>query len=100
MSLATYPVPLVDTPPGLLSSVLDLLELSDRHGAECEELAPVLAAFHSQARQLLTPVIMAYGSRASNGTPMIAVVYSVAGMLRGWVIIDCVLARGAVGVMK
>ena len=52
MSLATYPVPLVDTPPGLLSSVLDLLELSDRHGAECEELALVLAAFHSKARQI------------------------------------------------
>jgi hypothetical protein len=40
---ATYPVPLIDTPPRLLSSVLHLLELSDRDGAECEELDLVLA---------------------------------------------------------
>lgn len=82
---ATHPVPLVNASSRLLSSVLNLLELSDRHGAESEELQPELAAGPAPvSRQLLTPVIMAYGSRASNGTPMVAVVCSVAVLLRGW----------------
>jgi hypothetical protein len=34
----THPVPCIDAPSRPLSSVLDLLELSDRHGAEGEEL--------------------------------------------------------------
>jgi hypothetical protein len=40
---ATDLVPLVDAAPGPLSSVLNLLELPDRHGAECEELQAPLA---------------------------------------------------------
>lgn len=36
-------VPLINAAPGPLASVLDLLELSERHGAECEELQVPLA---------------------------------------------------------
>lgn len=40
---STYPIPLIHATAGPLSSVLDLLELADRHSAECEELAMPLA---------------------------------------------------------
>jgi hypothetical protein len=40
---ATDLVPLVDAAAGLLAAVLHLLELPDRHGAECEELRAPLA---------------------------------------------------------
>jgi hypothetical protein len=40
----TDPVPLVHAAPGPLASVLNLLELADRHGAECEELQVLRSA--------------------------------------------------------
>ena len=40
---STHPVPSIDSAPGLLSAVLHLLELADRHGAESEELRRALA---------------------------------------------------------
>jgi hypothetical protein len=40
---ATDPVPLIHAAPGPLAAVLHLLELPDRHGAECEELQALLA---------------------------------------------------------
>ena len=39
----THPVPSINSAPGLLSAVLHLLELADRHGAESEELRWALA---------------------------------------------------------
>jgi hypothetical protein len=42
-SSTTDPVPLVYATPGPLASVLYLLELTDRHSAECEELVVPLA---------------------------------------------------------
>jgi prephenate dehydratase len=53
-------VPLVNTAPGPLSSVLDLLELADRHGAECEELqAPLAGLGGANGGMSHTPVIIA-----------------------------------------
>lgn len=74
MNSATNPIPLVNATPGPLASVLHLLELADRDGTECEELRALLAeprAANGGCQH--TPVMIAYGSRASNGTPMIAV---------------------------
>jgi hypothetical protein len=57
----THPIPLVNAAPGPLASVLDLLELPERHGAESEELRAPLAGrrLANWGRGKLTPVMMA-----------------------------------------
>jgi hypothetical protein len=69
---STYLVPLVDATSRPLAAVLHLLELADRDGAECEELR-TLAGSSARGQARRTPVIIAYGNKASKGTPMVAV---------------------------
>lgn len=57
----THPIPLVNAAPGPLASVLDLLELPERHGAESEELQAPLAGCGpaNWGQDERTPVMMA-----------------------------------------
>lgn len=69
---STHSVPRIKSTPCLLSSILHLSERTDGGGAEREHLRSVSGGLHMQLRGRCTPIMIPYGSKASNGTPMAA----------------------------